>query len=67
MSRRAARITHDEVARMVRAVRSCGLQVGRVSFDGEKVDVIIADSGEEPVRPVDGAPQSDGPIREPQL
>ncbi len=67
MTRRASRITHDEVARMVRAVRSCGLSVGRVSFDGEKVDVIIADNGDEPARPIDDAPQSDGPIREPQL
>lgn len=45
MSRRAARITHDEVRRMVKAVRDCGLSIGRVSFDGDRIDIVIG-SGE---------------------
>ena len=53
MSRFAARIKHDEIVRMVKAVRSCGLPVARVTFDGTRVDVIIGDSGENPEARVD--------------
>jgi hypothetical protein len=69
MSRRAARITHDEVCRMVKAVRECGLSIGRVSFDGERLDIVIG-SGEI----VDIAPSPAGQagkvvplLREPKL
>lgn len=41
MSRRAARITHDEVCRMVKAMQSCGLQIGRVDFNGELLSVVV--------------------------
>lgn len=41
MPRPAARISHDEVARMVKAVRACGLQVARVIFDGRRVEVVV--------------------------
>lgn len=41
MSRRAARITHDEVTRMVKAVRDLGLPIGRVVFDGSALSVVI--------------------------
>lgn len=41
MSRRAARITHDEVTRMVKAVRDLGLPIGRVVFDGASLSVVI--------------------------
>lgn len=48
--RRAARITHDEVTRMVKAVRDLGLPIGRVVFDGLELSVVIGgDSGEKPV------------------
>lgn len=50
MTRRAARITHDEVTRMVKAVRDLGLPIGRVIFDGVSLSVVIGgDSGEKPV------------------
>lgn len=50
MTRRAARITHDEVTRMVKAVRDLGLPIGRVIFDGQALSVVIGvDSGEKPV------------------
>jgi hypothetical protein len=42
MSRRAARITHDEVCRMVKAAASCGLPIGRVVFDGTTLSVVIS-------------------------
>lgn len=38
---------------MVKAVRSCGLPVARVTFDGQRVDVIIGDSGEKPEASID--------------
>lgn len=51
MSRRAARITHDEVTRMVKAVRDLGLPIGRVIFDGVSLSVVIGgDSGEKLVQ-----------------
>lgn len=49
MTRRVARITHDEVTRMVKAVRDLGLPIGRVVFDGISLSVVIGgDSGEKP-------------------
>lgn len=50
MARRAAKITHDEVTRLVKAVCACKLPVQRVTFDGVKVDVII---GEPDAAPLD--------------
>jgi hypothetical protein len=47
MSRRTCRISHDEVRRMVKAVQSCGLAVGKVVFDGETVSVVISGDSEE--------------------
>jgi hypothetical protein len=41
MSRRLARITHSEVKRLIKAVMSSGLTVQRVTFDGERIDVIV--------------------------
>lgn len=41
MTRRTARITHDEVTRMVKAVRDLGLPIGRVVFDGASLSVVI--------------------------
>lgn len=69
MSRRASRITQDEVARMIRAVQSCGLSIGGVTFNGDRVDVVIdnGDSGDQ--RPALAGQEDDGPgpIMEPQL
>lgn len=67
MSRRAASISHDEIARMVKGVRSVGLPIARVTFDGARVEVIIGDSGEGVPPIIDEAGNDDGPIREPQL
>lgn len=63
----AARISQDEVARMLKAVRSSGLSVARVTFDGSRVDVIIGDSGEKIAGPVDPPETKPRLIREPQL
>lgn len=54
MTRRASRVTHDEVRRMVKAVQSCGLPVGRIEFDGERLAVIVGEGLIEtpPVAPV---------------
>lgn len=67
MSRPAARITHDEVCRMVKAVKSLGLPISRVSFDGNRVDVIIGEVGETGEAAIDRPANSDGLIREPHL
>ena len=68
MTRRAARITHDEVTRMVKAVRDLGLPIGRVIFDGTSLSVVIGgDSGEKPI-PVGGQDGKVVPLlREPKL
>lgn len=56
MSRRASRVSHDEVRRMVKAVQSCGLAIGKVVFDGSAVSVVISgDNGEYPATNVDAA------------
>ena len=66
MTRRAARITEDEVRRAVKAVLALGLPVARVSFNGDKVDVIIGESGETSAPRVDAPANDEGLIREPQ-
>lgn len=59
MTRRAARITHDEVTRMVKAVRDLGLPIGRVVFNGTELSVVIGgDSGDIP-------PTANGQVNEP--
>lgn len=68
MSRARARITHDEVARMVKAAQHCGLSVGEIVFNGSEVRLVIGgDIGERAPLAVDGVAPADGPIREPQL
>lgn len=67
MGRPAARIKQDEVARMIRAAQSCGLRVNGVAFDGNKISVMIGESGEIADRGIDGGQQEDKPIREPQV
>lgn len=68
MTRRLARITHDEVTRMVKAVRDLGLPIGRVVFDGSALSVVIGvESGED--HPSSGGQGADVPplLREPKL
>ena len=54
MSRPAARITHDEVARMVKAVKGTGLPIRKVTYDGSRVEVVIdnGDIGEADAPPL---------------
>ncbi|MER9912862.1 hypothetical protein NKJ71_19740 [Mesorhizobium sp. M0050] len=68
MTRRAARITHDEVTRMVKAVRDLGLPIGRVVFNGSELSVVIGgDSGEKP-EPANSQDEAVVPlIRKPKL
>lgn len=42
MSRRAAKITTTEVKRFVTALQAAGIPIARVTFDGERVDVIVS-------------------------
>jgi hypothetical protein len=41
MPRTRARITHDEVVRLIKDVQSAGLPIARVSFDGVTVEVVV--------------------------
>lgn len=68
MTRPAARITEDEVRRMVKAVAACGLPIARVTFDGAVINVVIG-SGDIGEKSSDTSGQGqDKPtlIREPQ-
>lgn len=57
MSRLAARIRHDEVTRMVKAAKACGLPVYGIQFDGATVTVITEESKEKPAAALDrGSP-----------
>lgn len=56
MARRASRISHDEVRRMVKAIQSCGLAVGKVVFDGITISVVIGgDNGDIAPAAIDAA------------
>lgn len=69
MTRRAARITHDEVVRMLKAARTMGLSIGNIRFDGENLDIVIksGDSGDTVPLP-SSQPETLTPlIREPKL
>lgn len=68
MTRRTARITHDEVTRMVKAVRDLGLPIGRVVFDGSALSVVIGgESGEDQPGSNGQLPEPVPLIREPKL
>lgn len=67
MSRAPCRIRQDEVARMIRAAKACGLSVKGVRFDGETVSVIIGESGEDQITTIDVQDEAPRLIREPQL
>lgn len=45
MTRRAARITHDEVVRALKAARSAGMTVRSFSVVGDRIEV-VADNGD---------------------
>lgn len=48
MARTLARITHDEVARVLKAARSAGVSIRSFSVVGDRIDVVVndGDSGE---------------------
>lgn len=55
MSRTAARVKQDEVARMIRAIQACGLPIDRVECRDGKVKIVIGgDSGEKTGNAIDG-------------
>lgn len=45
MSRRAARITYDEITRLLKGVSAAGLKINRVVYSGDKVEVIVCQEG----------------------
>lgn len=49
MPRRAAKITFDEASRVLKAIKKLDLPVRRVTFDGERLDVIIGEPDKEQV------------------
>lgn len=59
MSRFAARIRHDEVARMVKAAKACGLPVYGIQFDGATVTVITEESKEKSDKGIDRGRSAD--------
>lgn len=61
--RRQARISHDEVTRIVKAVMLCGLKIERVDFDGATLSVVIAQSD----RPKQDTAEAVKLLREPRL
>lgn len=63
MGRRAAKVTMDEVRRMVKAVQGIGLSVSSVDFDGERLSVKIASNGEKVEAGVDRM-RSGQPVKE---
>jgi hypothetical protein len=68
VTRRAARITSDEVTRMVKAVRDLGLPIGRVVFDGSALSVVIGgESGEDLPATGRQLPEPVPLLREPKL
>jgi hypothetical protein len=50
MTKRAARITQSEVARIIRAARREGLRIAGIKPDGT---IIVYEQGENPLAPVD--------------
>lgn len=66
MGRRAAKVTEDEVRRLVKSVTGLGLVVSSVDFDGCRVSVKIGNSVDRSESVVDEAPEDD-PLPEPKL
>ncbi|AVF04732.1 MULTISPECIES: hypothetical protein [Devosia] len=63
MSRLAARIRHDEVTRMVKAAKACGLPIYGIQFDGATVTVITEESRDKPTGGLDRGAGSE-PVQE---
>jgi len=68
MTRRAARITHDEVSRLLKAAKASGFPVGRIEYDGRSVSLVISvDTVETPEKTIAPPEEDEGLIREPKL
>ena len=69
MSRARARITHDEVVRMLKAARSLGLSIGNIRFDGDMLDIVIKNGDSGDVAPLPSSqPETLPPLlKEPKL
>lgn len=68
MTRRAARITHDELRRMIKAAKESGLPIARIVFNGEELSLVIGgDSGEAPETPSGQNENSPPLLMEPEL
>lgn len=64
MSRPAARIKYDEVARLIKAATTCGLTVTRIIYDGERVEIVTGPADRLDIEPTSDPPK---PLLEPQL
>lgn len=60
--RRKARITYDEVTRVIKGVQSAGLPIARVNFDGDRIEVVIG-----PIESEGAGEAQPRLIREPKL
>lgn len=69
MARTLARITHDEVVRLLKAAKSAGVSIRSFSYDGSRVDVVVNDGdiGETAHAPTVQEPPKLKLIREPKL
>lgn len=68
MSRARARVTYDEVTRMLKAIRDLGLPIGRIDFNDGALSVVIGgESGDKPQEPDRPEGQVVRLIREPKL
>lgn len=57
MTRATAKVRHDDVARLLKAIQTRGLPINEVMFDGENVRVITGDSGHKLAPRVDAGSQ----------
>lgn len=68
MTRAAARVNHDEIVRMVKAVQRCGLPIGEVVYENGRVRLVIGvDSGQIAPALVDEPDPGEGLLVEPKL
>ena len=51
MTARRAKVTEIEVRRLIKAVRAAGLPIARVTFDGDRVDVVVGGKDSSPTAP----------------
>lgn len=58
--RRKARTTYDEVTPLIKGVQSAGLPIARVSFDGDRIEVVIG-------QPMDSRPGDQHKAAQPTL